>query len=263
MQRFLKHGRARRGGRTANVFRGARRAFALLAAAALLNAAGPARAAEFARRPAPTGQVSLAAGLKVDGLPAAAGQTVFPGNSFDTAERARALLELCNRARLELAGDTALRLDFDDEGLGGTLGAGGARVSVPRGVAAALTTADASVASATEDAARFTLEVSAEGTTLSVQSGRVEMRAGGAAKTAGAGESLRAARGSQPAAPQGNSLSGGKRTGLFVGIAAAVAAVILVLAGRGGDDEEEFGQPCPLSISPNGPIPPGCAPIIL
>jgi hypothetical protein len=164
MQGFFKHVGARRGGRHANVFRRARRAFALLAAAALLNAAGPARAAESARRPAPTGQVSLAAGLNVDGLPAVAGQTVFPGSSFDTSERSRSLLELCNRARLELSGGTALRLDFDDEGLGGTLGAGGARVSVPRGVAAALTTADASVVSAADDAARFTLEVSAEGT---------------------------------------------------------------------------------------------------
>ena len=263
MQRFFKHGGARRGGRPANVLRGARRALALLAAAALLNAAAPARAAESARRPAPTGQVSLASGLKVDGLPAVAGQTVFPGSSFDTSKRSRTLLELCNRARLELSGATALRLDFDDEGLGGTLGAGGARVSVPRGVAAALTTVDASVVSADNDTARFTLEVSAEGTTLSVQSGRVEMRAGGAAKTAGAGESLRAARGSQPAAPQGNSLSGRQRTGLFVGIAAAVAVVILILAGRGDNDDEELGQPCPISISPNGPLPPGCGPVIL
>ncbi|HEX7313129.1 MAG TPA: hypothetical protein VF297_04385 [Pyrinomonadaceae bacterium] len=248
MRRFFKHG-------------GARRAFAVLAVAALLNAAGAARAAESAPRPAPTGQVALAAGLKVDGLPAVAGQTLFSGSSFDTAARSRSLLELGNRARLELSGGTALRLDFDDERLGGTLGAGGARLSVPRGVAAALTTVDASVLSVADDAAIFTLQVSKEGTTLTVQSGRVELRAGGAAKTAGAGESLRAAGGSQPATPQANSLSGRKRAGLFVGIAAAVAAVVLILVGRDGDDEV-IDEGCPLIISPGGPTNP-CGPIVL
>ncbi|HEX8186743.1 MAG TPA: hypothetical protein VF586_00200 [Pyrinomonadaceae bacterium] len=256
MPRLFKPGRARRGGRPSNLFRRARRAFALLAAAALLNAAGPARAADTARRPAPTGQVALAAGLNVDGLPAAVGQTIFPGSSFDTGEGARGLLELGNRARLELSGGTALRLDFSGEGFGGTLGAGAARVSVPRSVAASLTTADASVVSDPGDPAHFALEVSAEGTTLSVQAGRVEMRAGGAARSAGAGETLRAAGGSQPAPPRGNSLSGRKRAGLFVGIAAAVAAIALIIAGR--DDEEMIITCSIIQISPGGPIPPGC-----
>jgi hypothetical protein len=241
-------------GRPANIVR---RAFALLAAAALLNAAGPARATEPAPGPAPSGQVALAAGLTVDGLPAVAGQTVFSGSSFDTVEESRSALALGNLVRLELSGGTALRLDFSDGSVGGTLGAGGARLSVPRSVAASLTTADASVVSDKSDPALFTLQVSAEGTTLSVHAGRVEMRAGGVVRAAGAGESLRAAHGSQPMPPQGNSLSGKKRAGIFVGIAAAVAAVVLILAGR--DSEDDFGgTPC-LSISPGGPLPPGCS----
>ncbi|MFL6253434.1 MAG: hypothetical protein ACJ74T_00275 [Pyrinomonadaceae bacterium] len=237
--------------------RRARRAFALLAAAALLNAAGPARAAESARESAPSGQVALAMGLTVDGLPAVAGQTLFSGSSFDTVENSRSALDLGNRARLELSGGTTLRLDFSDESVGGLLGAGGARLSIPRSVAASLQTADASVVSDPGNPSLFTLQVSAEGTTLSVQAGRVEMRAGGAARTAGAGESLRAAQGSQPTPPQGNSLSGKKRDGLFVGIAAAVATVVLILAGR--DSGDDFGgSPC-LIISSGGPLPPGCS----
>jgi ferric-dicitrate binding protein FerR (iron transport regulator) len=255
MSRFFESGG---GGRPA---KNVRRAFALLAAAALLNLSVAARATESARRPAPAGQVALAAGLTVDGLPAVVGQTVFPGSSFDTVENSRTALELGNRARLELSGLTALRLDFSDESVGGTLGAGGARVSVPQGVLASLKTSDASVLSDNADPSVFILQLSAEGTTLTVLSGRVEMRAGGAARTASAGESLRAARGSQPAPPQGNSLSSGRRAGIFVGIAAAIAAVILVIAGRDGEDD--FGQPCPIIISPGGPLPPGCGPIIL
>ncbi|HWS86666.1 MAG TPA: hypothetical protein VN282_06865, partial [Pyrinomonadaceae bacterium] len=220
------------------------------------NAAAPARAAtETARRPAPTGEVALAAGLSVDGLPAVSGQTVFPGSSFSTEEKARGMVELGNRARVELSGWSALRLDFSDEGLGGALDKGSARLSVPRDIAATLTTADASVASDRAETALFTLRVSAEGTTLTVQSGRVEMRAGGAARTAGAGESLHAARGSQPSPPpQSNNLSGKKKAGLFFGIAGAVAVIILILAG-GDDDEVE--EPCPVIVV-SGDVPPGC-----
>src|ERR687893_595704 len=99
MPRIFKQGAARRGG-PANLFRRVRRARAPLAPAA---------------------------GLSVDGLPAVAGQTVFPGSSFDTAEDSRSALELGNRARLELSGATTIRLEFSDESLGGALGAGAAR----------------------------------------------------------------------------------------------------------------------------------------
>src|ERR1044072_1987617 len=191
MQRVSKPRGVRCVGRPANIIRRARRVFALLAAAALLNAAGPAHAAEAAPRRATSGQVPLAAGRTLDGLPAVMGQTVFPGSSFDTAEHSRGMLELGNRARLDLSGETTLRLDFSDESLSGALGAGGARVSVPRNIAASLTTADASVVSDTAEPALFTLQVSAEGTTLTVQTGRVEMRAGGAARPVGAREYLR------------------------------------------------------------------------
>lgn len=73
---------------------------------------------------------------------------------------------------------------------------------------------------------------------------------------------MSAGRGSQSAPPQGNSLSGGKRVGLFVGIAAAVAAIILALTTR--DDDDVIEEPCPVNtLSPGGPIPPGCGPIVL
>lgn len=238
-----------------------RRALALVAAAALLNLSAPARAAaESARRPAPSGQIALAAGLTVDGLPAVAGQTVFPGSSFDTGEHARPLLELGNRARVGLSGRTALKLDFDDESLGGTLGAGAARVYAPAGVAASLATADASVVSATAEPALFRLEVSAEGTTLTVQSGRVEMRAGGAARTASAGESLHASGGSAPAAPQGGGNDDDddddkRRAAIILGVGGAIAAVIIIIAATGGDDDDDdFG--CIPVVS--GDVPPGC-----
>jgi len=236
------------------------RALALLAAAALLNLSAPARAAESARRAAPSGQVATAAGLTVDGLPAVPGQTVFPGSSFDTGEHARPLLELGNRARLELSGRTALKLDFDDERVGGALGAGGTRVYVPSGVAASLTTADASVLSGTDEPALFSLRVSEEGTTLTVQSGRVEMRAGGASRTASAGETLRASGGSAPATPQGGGNNDDdddkKRAAIILIIGGAIAAIIIVAATRGDDEDDDDDFGCIPVVSGEGG--PGC-----
>lgn len=237
----------------------ARRLVALVAAAALLNLTGRAAAAPPAAPPAPTGQVTVAAGLTLDGSPAASGQTFFPGSTASAAARSRPALALGNLARLELSGGTTLKLDFSAATLGGSLEAGGARVYAPPGVAATLTTADATVASdPAAGTALFAVRVSEEGTTLYVQAGRVEMRAGGRTLAAGAGESLRAANGSAPAPPQGHNLSGKKKTGLLVGIAAALAAVILVVTGREEEEEElDFGG-CPIILSPTDGPPPPC-----
>jgi len=256
--RRVSEPRARRGFRhNASLFT---RGVALLAAAALLNlSAGAARASTS---PAPSGQVTAAAGLTLDGSPVVQGQTVFPGSHVTTAEHTRPSLVLGNLARLELSGGTSLRLDFSASSVGGSLDEGGTRVYAPRGVAASLLTADAAVVSDPEAGpALFSLQVSGEGTTLSVQAGLVEMRAGGRALTAAAGQTLRAAHGSAPAPapPQGNSLSGRRKAGLFVGIAAAIAAVIIIIAAQDDDVELPPEIPCPIpGISPTVPGPPGC-----
>ena len=255
--------RARRGLRnTASLFtRGVRRGVALFAAAALLNLSVGASAAPTAVTPAPSGEVIVAAGLTLDGSPAAKGQTVFPGTTVGASEQSRPALALGNLARLEFAGGTSLKLDFSTSSVGGSLEAGGTRVYAPRGVAASLTTADALVVSDLEAGpALFSVRVSEEGTTLSVQTGLVEMRAGGRALTAAAGQTLRAAHGSapEPASPQGHNLSSKKKTGLFVGIGAALAAIILVVTGREDKEEElDFGG-CVITLSPTDGPPPPC-----
>lgn len=252
----------RRGaGLPASLFAGAaRRGVALLAAASLLAVSGRAAAAAPLTPPAPTGEVVVAAGLTLDGSPAAPGQTVFSGSTARAAAPRRPALSFGNLARVELSGGGALRLDFSASSVGGALEAGGARVYAPRGVAAALQTADASVTSdAAAGPALFSVFVSGEGTTLSVQTGRVEMRAGGRVLAAAAGQTLRAAHGSapEPATPQGNALSGKQKAGLFVGIAAALAAVILVVTGREEEEELDFGG-CVITLSPTDGPPPPC-----
>jgi ferric-dicitrate binding protein FerR (iron transport regulator) len=191
--------------------------------------------------------------LKLDGSPAVAGQTVFPGNIVSAEEHTRPSLALGNLARLELSGGSTLKLDFSASTVGGSLEAGGARVYAPRGVAATLATADADVSSDGDAGpVLFNVRVSEDGTTLSVQTGRVSMRAGGRQLTAEAGQTLRAAHGSvpEPAPRQGQNLSGKKKAGLFVVLAAGLTAVILIVALQGDDEDFDFGGGCPIILSP-------------
>lgn len=239
------------------------RALALLAAVALFNVAGPARVSRArTHAAAAAGQVAAAAGLTVDGSPAVTGQTFFKGSAFDTGEDSAAALALGNLARVHLSAETALRLDFDASSLGGRLHAGTARVYVPQGVAASFETAAASVLSdPAAGPALFSLQASDAGAKLSVESGRVEMRAGGRSLTAVAGQTLYAAGGSgpEPAPPQGQNFGGKKKAGIFLGIAVALAAIIIIVAGQDGEAVTPPEIPCPIpSVSPIFPPPPGC-----
>lgn len=231
--------------RVRRVFRrGARAGVVLLLACALLNLSAPASFAAPTRPALAAGEVTVAGGMTVDGSPAVSGQTLFPGSTIRTADDSASALGLGNLACLELSGGTTLRLDFTDSAVGGSLDAGRARLFVPSGVEAHFKTADASITSARDAAAAaFTVAASPEGTRVSVQAGRVEVSAGGAARTVSAGEVFATAGGG--AAPQsaGQNLSGGKRAGLFVGIAVALVAIILAVTRR--DDEETPPKDCP------------------
>ena len=237
---------------TGSVCLRAGRALALLLASALLNlSAQPARASTAP--PPRAGEITVAGGAAVDGSPAASGQTVFSGSAVSTAADSRSTVNLGALGRLELAPRTSLRLDFG--GAAGTacaLEAGRVRLFAPGGARSAVRTADAAVASVGEETAVFSVEYARGATSVSVQSGRVEVRAGEAVRRLSAGETYSGAP-----APQGPSqnLSGGQRKGLIVAIAAAVAIVAIVLAATGGGDQIIRGD-CPVVISPTGNIPP-------
>jgi hypothetical protein len=223
----------------------ATRAAALMLVAALLNISSVAPRA--ATHVAPhTGEITLANGVIVDGLPALRGQTLFSGSRLASAGKSVSLLSLDNLGRIELSEGAALGLDFDDAGLGGTLEAGRLRVYAPRGVAANFSTVDARVTTDARDAVSFTLHAAAEGfTEVSVQSGALEIRANNASRLLKAGESYTTAPGPQTQ----QNLSGRKRAGIIVAIAGAVALVAIVLAERGNDETLDFGG-CVIILSP-------------
>ena len=214
----------------------AARAFVLLLTAALINLSTLAPRAAVASA-THTGEVTDANGIAVDGLAAVRGQTFFSGSRLESAGKSLSLLSLDNQGRVELSDASALRLDFDEAHLGGALEAGGLRVYAPRGVAADFTTADARVSTDAREPASFRLHTAGGFTEVSVQSGALEVRANGSARTLKAGETFTTAP--DPQARQ--NLSGKKRAGLFAAIAGAVALVVIVLASRGDEEPLDFG----------------------
>jgi ferric-dicitrate binding protein FerR (iron transport regulator) len=228
----------------------AARALVLLLTAALINLSSPApRAAVANARHA--GEVTDANGVSVDGSPAVRGQTLFSGSRLEAAGNSRSLLSLDNFGRVELTDAAALRLDFDDTSFGGALEAGRLRVYAPRGVAAAFATADARVKSDSREPASFQLRSAGGFTEVSVQSGALEVRAKGSARTLKAGETYSTA----PDPQTRQNLSGRKRAGLIVAVASAAVLVAIIFSVRG--DEEPPGQICESGpIVPSGPSPP-------
>jgi ferric-dicitrate binding protein FerR (iron transport regulator) len=215
----------------------------------LLNlCAAPSFAAPTTATRAATGEVTFASGrVAIDGAPAVSGQTLFSGSLITTAEGSLLTLGLGNLARLELSAETSLKLDFSAPSVSGLLSSGQARLSIPPGLHANIVTANAVVVTDASQPAVFTVEVEPLGATVSVERGRVEMRAAGEAQTVIAGEILSTSDGSQSQPPLQRGFSGGKRVGVVIGIAATIAVLIIALTG--GDDGE-------LPVRDCGPIVP-------
>jgi ferric-dicitrate binding protein FerR (iron transport regulator) len=217
--------------------RSARRATALWLAVAVLNlsATFAYASATPATKPA-TAEVITAGTVTIDGTRAVSGQTFFSGSTIATVGDTLSTLNLGNLARLELSPATALKLDFSDSAVSGALESGLLRLSVPRGLNVSVRTAGALVVADTSESAVFSVRVEADVTTVSVQTGQVTLRAAdGAARQVAAGQVLSTADGAEPLPVQRNNLSG-RRAGLLLGVAAAVAVVLIVISGR--DDNE-------------------------
>ncbi|HJQ33084.1 MAG TPA: hypothetical protein VJ866_12930 [Pyrinomonadaceae bacterium] len=216
------------------------RALALLLASALLNLTAAHAANANTVSPAArayAGELTIVGEVLVDGSPAASGQTVFSGSAINALEKSRSLVNLGPLGRLELSPRTSVSLDFGGAGTACALEGGRVRVYAPAGLAASVKTSEAAVSSAAGSSAVFSVE-SIEGvTSVAVQSGQAEVRAGGGVHLVKAGESYSTAPKAEP-----RKMSDDKRKGLYVLIAGAVAAILIVLAARGSNDvEDSFG----------------------
>jgi hypothetical protein len=226
----------------------ARKVIALSIATALLNlsvivACG---AAAINSRTA-SGLIVVDGVVTINGVRATSGQTIFSASSITTEKQSETILNLDNRARLKLAEETAFVLESSRAEIFGSLDFGGVRGFVPAGIRAEIKTADASLAPDPAQPAAFTIKVEPCSTTLSVQTGRVEIRAWNSVRSIAAGESFSTAE-SVPMPPPQQNFSHRKRLGLLLGIGAAIGVLIVVLSGRHHEVQAPAAVGCGVSI---------------
>jgi|GEM_PF-3419581 len=223
-------------------------ALAVLHLSATAWLASPAFASPASRPVA--GEVVFAGGATVDGLLAASGQTFFSGSTITTTPRLPSTLGLSNFARLELSPKTTLNLDFSASSVSGSLHSGRARVLIPTGLSADFKTGDASVTTDADSPAVFSLLFEGGRTTVFVEAGRAEVRAAGVSCPVAAGEFFSTSDDALPRQADRHELSGRRRAGVFVVIAAVIAVLVVTITGGDGKDVEPEEDPGPIIFSP-------------
>jgi len=225
-----------------------RRAVAMAIAAAMLNLctmvafASPKPDAALS-----TGIVTVRGAVTIDGSPAISGQTLFSGSSIVTAERSESRLDLGNLARVKLNAESKLKLEFSRSRLAGSLERGSLRGSVPGGFLAEIVTADASVATDPDQPALFSIQAESGHTTISVESGRVDVRSGNSLRSVTVGESFSTGHGATlPPGPPQNP-NNRKWLWIFLGIGGTVAVLAIAITGRDNEPPCEGGV---VTLSP-------------
>ena len=230
---------------------GGRRAVAIWLATALLNLCTTAVfASPRLDSPLATGMTTVKGVVTIDGSPAISGQTIFSGSSIVTAERSESTLYLGNLTRLNLYDESKLTLEFSRSSLSGSLEQGSLRGFVPSSVRVDIVTADASIATDAGQPAAFSIQVESGNTTISVETGRVEIRTGNSLRSITAGESFSTGYGGPPSPGPQQNPSNRKRVRLFLGIGAAIAVLVVAIIGR--DHEDESGCVLIHTLSPTG-----------
>jgi hypothetical protein len=210
-----------------------RRAVAIGLAIAILNlSATVAFAFPKPDSKVPTAITTIGGVVTIDGLPALSGQTLFSGSSIRTAERSESTVYLDNLTRLKLYAESNLTLEFNSSSLSGSLENGSLRGFVPVGVRADILTADSSIATDPLQPATFRVQVEAGCTTVSVETGRVEIRVGSSLRSITAGERFSTGYSVSllPGPPQHT--NNRKWVWVFLGIGAAVAVLVVAITGR-------------------------------
>lgn len=222
--------------------RAARRAVAIWIATAILNLCTTvAFASPKLDSQVPTGMTTIGGVVTIDGSLAISGQTLFSDSSIVTAERSESTLYLGNLTRLKLYAESTLTLEFSRSTLSGSLEKGSLRGFVPIGVRAEIVTADASIATDPDQPTAYSIQVEPGSTTISVETGRVEVRAGNSLRSITAGESFSTGYSTPPSPGPPQNTNNRKWVWVFLGIGAAVAVLVVAIAGRDNEPPCEGG----------------------
>ena len=177
-----------------------------------------------------SGELSVSGQVTVNGQKAISGGTVFSDSVVITSDNSSATVSMSKLGRVELAPNSSLRLSFADNNISASLEGGSANVSTLAGVTVSLTTKDGLVSVDGSKATSFTVDAAHGNTALATTVGLAELRAGGAVKVVGEGES--AVAGTPNPVPQGGAdsgLSGGRLAALLLAVGGAGALVLYAI----------------------------------
>jgi hypothetical protein len=182
-----------------------------------------------------TAEISVTGQVTVNGNPITVNTTIASDSTITTGANSSAVVSLGKLGRVELQGDSSVKLTFSGNSIVSVLNAGKVRVSNASGVAATVTTKDAAIVGDTGQANTFEVEVECSHTHANTIAGLVTMRSGSTDKPVAAGADSIAGNmeqtGCQPCKRPGGDRGAFPVAGLSGG---ALAAIILATLGAAG-----------------------------
>ncbi len=138
------------------------------------------------------GEITVSGQVMVNGQPAVSNSTVLSGAVITTGANSSAVVSLGKIGRVEILANSNLTLRFADNSIVAILSDGKARFSDPAGVAATVTTKNATFIADSGQANNFLVEVECSHTHIDTMTGVVTMREGSNDKQVAAGTSATA-----------------------------------------------------------------------
>jgi hypothetical protein len=189
---------------------------------------------------APSGELSIAGQVTVNGESAVSGGTVFTDSLITTAEKSNATVNLSKLGRVELAASSNLKLSFTEKSIMGLLESGTVHVWTVAGTSVNFTTKDGIVVVDGTQATSFTINVVKGITSISTQSGVAQLHVGSAVKQVAAGESATAGTPNPKNDPgdDDDKMSSGELAAFLIAGGAAAALIFWALT---HDNDLNFG----------------------
>lgn len=192
-----------------------------------------------------TAEITVSGQVTVNGQSAISNSTVISGSTIVTGANSSAIVSLGKTGRVEILADSNLVLNFSATGITGILSSGKARVSNAPGVAATITTKDATVIADAGQADTFLVEVECSHSHVDAATGVVTLREGATDRQVAAGTSATAGNLSQTGCKpclRPDSAPPVKAGGLWVWLAVIGVAGVAVFYGLKDEDPDDGGE---------------------
>lgn len=206
---------------------------ASLAAAVFVTSSAMALAADKT----PMGELIVSgAEVSVNGEAANTGRTVFSSNTITTPADASAIINLGKLGQVELAPNSSMNLNFDENGISGELLSGKIKVASSENVAANIKTQTGTVIADAADAKVFSVAFDANKTNVVAETGTVKLNEAGKTSTVGKAQA------------DDNDGFFGSSAGYAI-LFGGAAAVLIFIAASGSNDVQLAGNTVVVSAT--------------